>query len=58
MPFSTTTGQNLGLDDVLLAGELLRDGLCVGRVRSDPELLNGDIEVLQKSEKTHFEAPS
>ena len=51
MSFATTAGQNLGLDDVLLAGELLRDGLGFGRVGRDPELLNGDIELLQRSHK-------
>jgi hypothetical protein len=36
----------LGLDDVLMARELLWDPLGFLVVRSNPELLNGNIEVL------------
>ena len=46
MAFSSSSGKNLGLDDVLFAGELLGDGLRVLRVGRDSELLNGDVKLL------------
>ena len=52
MSFSATAGQNLSLDDVLLARELLRDGLGIGGVRSHAELLNSDIEVLKTRKRS------
>ncbi len=49
MAFSTTSGKNLSLDDVLFAGELLGDGLRVLRVGRDSELLNGDVKLLEQT---------
>ncbi len=47
--FTATSGQNLSLDDVLLAGERLGDGLGILGVGSDPEFLDCDLVVLEKT---------
>jgi hypothetical protein len=49
MAFSASSSKNLGLDDILFAGELLGDGFRVLRVGRDSELLNGDVKFLEQS---------